>query len=223
MKVHNVARNEGGDQCIVIKDQDDQWRRIPLDFNGDIMKLDIREPTEEELLALRVNWLTPPMEELTPQSIQRNRVALQIFNLQIPGQAQPVQEEEIPVQDELPANDEPVIGKGGKRTIAGWKELLAFPSDEVMEKKLESTTQLQEEPVESEHREIPKQHQKKRLLMLHPRRLKGRTDTDNFFSTVKSIRGYLCVQIFCHVLSDFLFVRCMQRESHSHGTYQDYI
>ena len=24
-------------------------------------------------------------------------------------------------------------------------------------------------------------------------------------------------------LSDFLFVRCMQRESHSHGAYQDYI
>ena len=53
--------------------------------------------------------------------------------------------------------------------------------------------------------------------------MKGRTDTDILFSSVKSIRGYLCVQIFCHVLSDFLFVRCMQRESHSHGAYQDYI
>ena len=70
-------------------------------------------------------------------------------------------------------------------------------------------------------------------LVLHLRRLKGRTDTDTFFSSVKSIRGYLssvksirgytCVQIFCHVMSDFLFVRCMQRESHSHGAYQDYI
>ena len=53
--------------------------------------------------------------------------------------------------------------------------------------------------------------------------MKGRTDTDILFSSVKSIRGYLCVQIFCHVLSDFLFVRCIQRESHSHGAYQDYI
>ena len=59
--------------------------------------------------------------------------------------------------------------------------------------------------------------------MLHPRRLPGRTDADTVFSTVKSIRGYWCVQFFCHVPSDFLFVRCMQRESHSHGAYQDYI
>jgi len=28
---------------------------------------------------------------------------------------------------------------------------------------------------------------------------------------------------FCHILSDYLFVRCMQRESQSHGAYQDYI
>ena len=93
----------------------------------------------------------------------------------------------------------------------------------MVEKTLESATQMQVEPVELVRREIPKQHRKKRLLMLHPRRLKGRADTDTFFSTVKSIRGYLCVQIFCHVMSDYLFVRCMQRESHSHGAYQDYI
>ena len=86
-----------------------------------------------------------------------------------------------------------------------------------------STTQMQVKPVESERREIPRQHRKKRLLMLYPRRFKGRTDTDMFFSTVKSIRGYLCVQIFCHALSDYLFVRCMQRDSHSHGAYQGYI
>ena len=59
--------------------------------------------------------------------------------------------------------------------------------------------------------------------MLHPRRLSGRTDTDTFFLMVKSICGYLCMQIFCNIDSDFLFARCMQRESHSHGAYQDYI
>ena len=61
--------------------------------------------------------------------------------------------------------------------------------------------------------------------MLHPRRLPGRsrTDSDTVFSTVKSIRGYRCAQFFCHVPSDFLCVRCMQREAHSHGTYEDYI
>ena len=32
----------------------------------------------------------------------------------------------------------------------------------------------------------------------------------------------VCVDIF-HMISDYLFVRCMQRESHSHGAYQGYI
>ena len=30
-------------------------------------------------------------------------------------------------------------------------------------------------------------------------------------------------EFVCHILSDYLFVRCMQRESQSHGAYQDYI
>ena len=219
VQVSDVAAELGGDQCIRVKDHNRNWINIPLKFNGDIMTLDINEPTEEELLALRVNWLTPPMEKITPQSIRRSRVALESHNIQIPGQLRPIPEEELSV----PQSDiEPKVGKGC-RTIKEWKELLAFPSDEVVEKTLRSTTQMQVEPVESERREIPKQHRKKRLLMLHPRRLNGRTDTDTFFSTVKSIRGYLCVQIFCHVPSDYLFVRCMQRESHSHGAYQDYI
>ena len=127
---------------------------------------------------------------------------------------------EEPIIDD--SSDTPLTGKGS-RSIDEWKALLSFPSDNVVEKTLTSTTQLQVEPVESERREIPRQHRKKRILMLHPRRLRGRTDTDTFFSTIKSIRGYLCVQIFCHVPSDYLFVRCMQRESHSHGAYQDYI
>ena len=216
IQVSDVARDQGGDQCIRAKDESGNWIKIPLRFNGDIMTVNLREPTEDELLALRVNWLTPPMEKITPQSIRRSRVAMQAHQLQIPGQDQPVSEEELIIPD---PGVETLAGKG-KRTISDWKELLGFPSDDVVEKTLE---QLQVEPIESECREILKQHCKKRLLMLHPRRLKGRTDTDTFFSTVKSIRGYLCVQIFCHVISDYLFVRCMQRESHSHGAYQDYI
>ena len=217
--VDDVSKASGGSQCIKLVDHDGKERIIPLKFNGDIMTLDIHVPTEEELLALRVNWLTPPMENITPQSIRRSRKALQDYNIQVPGQEESVPEEE----QSVPTSDiGPSPGKG-QRTIEEWKELLSFPSDKVVEKTLQSTTQLQVEPVESERREIPKQHREKRLLMLHPRRLQGRTDTDTFFSSIKSIRGYTCVQIFCHVLSDYLLVRCMQRESHSHGAYQDYI
>ena len=219
IKVSDVAIEQGGEQCMYIKNENGNWLTVPLEFNGDIMKVHLTKPTEEELLALRVNWLTPPMEQITPQSIRRSRAALQTHEIQTPGEKEPVPEEEVVVQNPDP---EPEVGKG-ERPIQEWKQLLGFPSDKVVEKTLESTTQLQVEPVESERREIPKQHRKKRLLMLYPRRLKGRTDTDTFFSSVKSTRGYLCVQIFCHVISDFLFVRCMQREAHSHGAYQDYI
>ena len=76
VKIDDVARNEGGEQCIRIKDHTGNCMTILLEFNDDIMKLDLREPTDDELLALRVNWLTPPMEEITPQSIRRSRVAL---------------------------------------------------------------------------------------------------------------------------------------------------
>ena len=63
---------------------------------------------------------------------------------------------------------EPTVEKG-KRSTKEWKELLVFPSDEVVEKTLEATTQLKVEPVEAERREIPRQHRKKQLQMLHPR------------------------------------------------------
>ena len=218
--VDDVAKEHKGNQQIKLKGTNREEIEIPLKFNGNYMHVELRKPTEEELLALGVNWLTPPMENVTPQSIRRSKRALDDFMIRATEEyKEPLPEEERLVQQ---PEAEPIAGKG-KRTVAEWKELLSYPSEEVIEKTLESTTQMQVEPVESERREIPRQHRKKRLLMLHPRRLRGRTDTDTFFSSVKSIRGYLCVQIFCHVMSDFLFVRCMQRESHSHGAYQDYI
>jgi len=190
---------------------------IPLKLNGDIMTVACRMPTDEELLALKINWITPSMEEVTPQSIRRAKRAIEEYQLKVPDDDEEVPEEEVAVH----YNTNPKAGKG-KRTVGEWKQLLAFPSDKVVERTLISTTQLQVEPVESERRDIPRQHRKKRLMRLYPRRLKRRTDTDTFFSTIKSIRGYLCVQIFCHVLSDYLYVRCMQRESQSHSAYQDY-
>ncbi len=69
VQVSDVAAELGGDQCIRVKDHNRNWITIPLKFNSDIMTLDINEPTKEELLALRVNWLMPPIEKITPQLI----------------------------------------------------------------------------------------------------------------------------------------------------------
>ena len=67
---------------------------------------------------------------------------------------------------------EPKSGKG-KRYNSEWKELLGFPSDEVMEKTLESTTQMQVEPVELERREVPKQHSEEEVFDATPATTKG--------------------------------------------------
>ena len=55
VKVRDVAKEEGGDECIRIKDESGNWIAIPLKFNGDIMTVDIRTPNKKDLLALRVN------------------------------------------------------------------------------------------------------------------------------------------------------------------------
>ena len=220
VKVNDVAKKHGGEQNLELK-INGRIIRIPLIFDGDIMKLDLREPTEEELTTLGVVWITPAIMNYTAQSIRRERVRNDIFPIQIPGMRDPVPEEEVDVQTQTTPNNE--VMYGNDVGLKHWKELLGFPSNEVVEKTLESTTQLCAEPVEMERRELPRQHRKKRLLPLHPRRLRGRTDSDTFFSSLKSIRGFTCVQLFVHVSSDYLFVKCMKREAHSHGAYQDFI
>ena len=214
--VDDVAESHGGEQCLKVKTFDGKHCSIPLKFDGDIMKVEIFTPSEEELTMLRVVWMTPTINggNYTSQFIRRNRVAARDFQLRIPGQEEDIPEEEIPGGSR---------GGGNTGSVKDWKALLAFPSQKVLENTLKATTQLCSEPVEMEKREIPRQHRKKRLLPLHPRRLRGRVDSDTFFSTIKSIRNYKCVQLFVHVNSDYLFVRCMQREAHSHGAYQDFI
>ena len=213
--VYDVAESHGGRQCMEVRMHDGSWKTIPLEFDGNIMKVNLFTPTEEELTDLRVVWITPAINgDYNSQSIRRSRIAARDFQLRMPNTNQ-----EVPAE-EMPTNPSPTARDSGSKD---WRALLGFPSEKVMEKTLEATTQLCAEPVEMERREIPKQHRKKRLLPLHPRRLRGRVDSDTFFSTVKSIRNYKCVQLFVHVNSDYLFVRCMQREAHSHGAYQDFI
>ena len=118
IEVDDVARNVGGGQCIKMTTNNGNRITIPMKFNGSIMTVDVREPTEEELLALGVNWLTPPMEEITPQSIRRSKVALQTHITHI--------------QQSDHSVTEPEAGKG-KRTVKEWKKLLAYPSDLVVE------------------------------------------------------------------------------------------
>jgi hypothetical protein len=99
---------------------------------------------------------------------------------------------------------------------APWDARLGYPPEMIAAKTLLSTTQLCESPVEMDNREFPRQHRKTRLHALHPRRVPGRTDSDTFFVSSKSIRSFACVQIFYCVVSCFTYVRGMKQEAHSH-------
>ena len=78
--VDDRAENAGGKYHIRIKFDLSKWHTIPLTFNGSITTVPLRTPTEEELLTLMVNWVLPPMEVVTPQSIRRSRSALRLFH-----------------------------------------------------------------------------------------------------------------------------------------------
>jgi hypothetical protein len=106
---------------------------------------------------------------------------------------------------------------------APWEERLGYAPELITVKTLKATTQLCSSLVKMDRRENPRQHPKTRIQALHPRRITGRTDSDTFFLSVKSVRKFMSVQIFFCVLTKFLYVKGMRHESHSHGAYQVFV
>ena len=58
--VNDAANIHHGEQNIIIS-QDNQMIKIPLEYDGYIMKISLRCPTQEEKDTLSVLWLTPTM------------------------------------------------------------------------------------------------------------------------------------------------------------------
>ena len=219
--VDDIAKVHGGEQKLTICGY-----HIPLTYEpsagnsrtpeGKIMTLKCRKPTQKELENLEIFWLSPftpgltKDPEITPP-IRRKAKVVPNFQNVLNGKEEGV--------DELinKGEDEP------QQKIDRWKDCLANPPVDIVKKTLDATTRFCEAPVEMENREAMRQHRKQRILPLHPRRIKGRTDSDTFFSSVKSVRGYRCVQLFVCLLSDYLYIKCLRRESHSHSAYQDFI
>ena len=181
--VDDKSERDGGTQQLTIGSH-----RIPLVFENErTLHFRIREPTEDEMNNLEIQWLIPKCQTATSSLLRRrNKVVIR---------------------------PEP----------APWRERLGFPPEAVVAATMAATTQLCADPVEMENREAPRQHRKSRVLPLHPRRIEGRTDSDTYFSSVKSVRGFICVQVFVSLLAQYIFVRCLRRERHSHNAYQDLI
>ena len=219
--VDDKAKVHGGEQRITVC-----GFHIPLTYEpsrknsdgpeGKIMTLKCRQPTKNEQDELEIIWLSPftPGLHEDPETIppiRRKAKVVPDFQNVLSWKEEGVDEL---VNKEV---DEP------QHNLGRWKDCLANLPADIVKKTLNATTRFCESPVEMDNRHSMRQHRKQRILPLHPRRIKGRTDSDTFFSSITSRRGFRCVQLFVCLLSDFLYVKCLRRESHSHSAYQDFI
>jgi hypothetical protein len=92
-----------------------------------------------------------------------------------------------------PSSTSKLLARRNKMAIAtepaSWEERLGNCPEMILVKTMACTTQLCSSPIEMENRESLHQHRKSRVLPLHPKRILGRTDSDTFFSSMKSVRG----------------------------------
>ena len=103
------------------------------------------------------------------------------------------------------------------KTKANWTKCLGNPPANVLDKTLAATTQMATAPLSTERRSVPRKHYKRRAAALHPKRVKGTCYSDTFFSTIQSIRGFTCVQLFVYSLADYIFVKPLKKEKFSHS------
>jgi len=104
--------------------------------------------------------------------------------------------------------------------VPAWRQLLGFCPSHVVVKTLAATTQLVP-TVEAETREIMRDHFQTRLPELKMRRISDRCFTDTFFSSLKSIRGYTCFQLYAFETSGLDVPFLMRRRSQSPSTLED--
>lgn len=102
-------------------------------------------------------------------------------------------------------------------TEIDWKRCLGFIPDHVVHKTLMATTQLVP-TVESETREIMRDHLQTRLPELKVRRMNDTCHVDTFFSSIPSVRGYTCWNLFSFQKSGLDVLYLMHRRSQSPST-----
>ena len=242
-KVDEVAKRHGGTQSISIRDEN-----IPLGYNATCYKMYLacRVPTQEELQSMPIYWIDCHIEDLAIDDGKqpcRRVPRTDSPSFIIPGGSQNLDHELQDTDQEAPLR--PGILKPTLKTppstptetsvsdtkeddlikegeFINWNLTLGHCNDEVVRNTLQKTTQYFAKPVESEVRAYPRQHRQRRLHPLHYKRLRGRTSADTFFSSVRSVRGYTCVQLFVALIFDFLWVKVLRRESQVPGSYQDF-
>ena len=110
---------------------------------------------------------------------------------------------DLKLQPDIPkcTRQNPILDSGTKAPLVD--KLTNCPTD-IVNRTLLATTYLRDGNIDMDKQEISRINRKKRGVPFAQRRLEGRTDSDTFFSSVKSVRGYRCVQLFFHLLTQFI-------------------
>ena len=98
---------------------------------------------------------------------------------------------------------------------------MALAPEDVVRKTFEATTQLAMS-LEVNNRAIPRQHYKSRFPYLRERRINDVFHSDTFFPSVNTSQNETCSQLFIGKDTDFMYVKPMKTESHSHVALQDF-
>ena len=106
-----------------------------------------------------------------------------------------------------------------KQHLTRLEKYFAYRPPEIIKKTLERTTQLAKAVIRFPLR----RHMKARFRQLRWPRLNEVVATDTYFSSVTSIEGYNCSQVFYGLSSKRLHIEGMTTESHFPDAYMDFI
>ena len=107
-------------------------------------------------------------------------------------------------------------------TLDKWRANLGYPNEEIVKLTLKNTTQLLK-TMEMETREYMRDYKQSRTTALKPYRIKDILFTDTFFSSIKSVRGHTCFQMFALKRSMYSQAVPMKAERYVYDAYRDFI
>ena len=200
--INDCSKHHGGRQSLLTDSGD-----IPINIEEERLPYTyIREPTTEEIQTLPIVWVVPFQLNTLEQGVTWIKSA---WNTKI--HVDEDEDGDFNLQPDIPkcTRQNPILDSGLKAPLS--ERLANFPTYNANQT-LIVTTQLRDGNIDMDQQEISRINHKKRGVPLVQRRLEGRTDSDTFFSSVKSIRGYRCVELFFYLLTLFLWIENLQRE-----------
>ena len=114
------------------------------------------------------------------------------------------------------------LNKTSDDDVKEWRARLGYPTYGTTRTTLKNTTQMVQ-TLQTESREYLRDYYKTRVWALRPYRINDVMYSDTFFSSVPSIRGFKCFQLFALKSSKFTKSKLMRRESQAPDMYEDII